>query len=185
MFIIMVNCFLQEEQCRSSDFNRFILLLWLCKQHNFIFLWFLIQKSQHSFGDLWFRSKGSFLLTLAMLWSNWTAFAWWPFINIHHGDSGTTLEIQGSIISEMIETCYNKLNIIQYQIPYLESLGTKASKILGLIVFMHRNFNIDKINNKNHMLRNALSTKLFFCFQMHLPIKIFSTSLSLLFSNLF
>jgi hypothetical protein len=43
----------------------------------------------------------------------------------------------------------------------VESLGTNAFQILGFSgfwIFMHRNFNTDKINNKNYMLRYALST---------------------------
>jgi hypothetical protein len=69
--------------------------------------------------------------------------------------------------------------IIQYQTPYPESLETKTFWILGFSgfwIFMQKNFNTGKINNKNYMLRYALSTKLykikFFCFQMH-QLKLF------------
>jgi hypothetical protein len=48
--------------------------------------------------------------------------------------------------------------------PYLESLGTVAFQILGFSgfwIFMQRNFNTGKINNKIYMLGYALSTKLY------------------------
>jgi hypothetical protein len=54
--------------------------------------------------------------------------------------------------------------MIQYWTPYLESLGNKAFQILGFSgfrIFMQKDFNTDKINNKNYMLRNALSAKLY------------------------
>jgi hypothetical protein len=37
--------------------------------------------------------------------------------------------------------------------PYPESLGTVAFQISGFQILMQRNFNTDKINNKNYMLR--------------------------------
>jgi hypothetical protein len=55
---------------------------------------------------------------------------------------------------------HQKFNI-QYWTPYPESLGTKTFQILGFSgfwIFMQRNFKTDKINNKNYLLRYALST---------------------------
>jgi hypothetical protein len=55
----------------------------------------------------------------------------------------------------------DKINLIQYQTPYPESLELKAFQILGFSefwFFIQRNFNTDKINNKNYMLRYTLST---------------------------
>jgi hypothetical protein len=50
---------------------------------------------------------------------------------------------------------------VQYRTPYPESLGLKALQILGFSrfwIFMWRNFNTDKINNKNYMFWYSLST---------------------------
>jgi hypothetical protein len=50
---------------------------------------------------------------------------------------------------------------VQYRTPYLEGLVTRILGFSGFWIFMQRNFNTDKIKNKNYMLRYDLSTKLY------------------------
>jgi hypothetical protein len=72
---------------------------------------------------------------------------------------------------------------IQYQTPYLESLGPKVFKILGFSefwIFMQRNFNTDKINDIYYMLRYALCTiHNFFWWEIKKPLKSEAVSSSL------
>lgn len=49
------------------------------------------------------------------------------------------------------------VNIVP-DLPYQESLQPNAFQTLGFWMIMQRNFNTVKINNKNYMLKYALST---------------------------
>jgi hypothetical protein len=75
-----------------------------------------------------------------------------------------TLKKKSLFVNQFLEEDGYEHFYVQYWTLYPKSLGTNAFWILGFSgywIFMQRNFNTDKINNNNYMLRYSLSTKLY------------------------